>query len=74
MDPRSPRKTSCRARVQITVEVDAGSAWGSDASADQIFNTAREESVARVLQKLEGACNIVGTPVVTIIWVQEKPT
>jgi hypothetical protein len=41
----STEHTSATARVQITIELPAGSTWGNDCTVDQIYKQAGEETV-----------------------------
>jgi hypothetical protein len=47
---------SARARVQMTIEIDAGSNWGNDCTAEQLYSQAGRESlnhVRNIFQKAE---------------------
>jgi hypothetical protein len=39
------KKITASARLQVTLDLPAGSTWGSDCSIDQIFRQAGEETV-----------------------------
>lgn len=67
--------TTCSARVQITIDVDAGSTWGKDCQLDQVYRQAAQESVARirdVLQKSNVRVTVVGEPKVTAVLISDK--
>jgi hypothetical protein len=62
----------CRARVQITVEVDSGSCWGGGASLDQVHQQATEGALDRLRRALQPTdVRIVGEPKVTAIMTEE---
>ena len=57
---------TAKARVQITVEVDAGSPWGEDCSIGQMYKQAKESAQKNLLNALKpgthGIVSIVGEP------------
>lgn len=56
------------ARVRVTLDVYAGSAWNPDCTAKQIVEQASQESVRRIYEALKSSdCKIVGKPVVEIV-------
>lgn len=54
------------ARVQVTVEIDAGQPWGGNCSVDQVYSQAKESALQRLTQALKpgehGIIRIVGEP------------
>lgn len=67
---------SATARVQVTIEIDAGSSWGPDCTVAQIQQQAGEEATRRLVDLVAAArvkANIVGTPKVTTIIHGAKP-
>lgn len=62
-----------RARVRITLEIDAGRPWGEEATAHQIYSQAR----ASAMRQLEDAVRdhrfrVVGEPEVEAVFVPVK--
>jgi hypothetical protein len=59
------------ARVQITLEIDAGSSWGPDCTVSQVHSQASRESVQRLKNILAAAktrATIIGEPkVITVM-------
>lgn len=57
---------TAKARVQITVEVDAGAPWGDDCSIGQMYKQAKESARTNLLNALKpgahGIVSIVGEP------------
>lgn len=62
---------SATAKVQITIEVDAGSSWGPDCTVSQVHNQAGREAVQRLMNTLAAAktrCRVIGEPkVITVM-------
>lgn len=53
------------ARVQITIEIDAGSSWGPDCTVAQVRKQAGDESVARIMNILRDSkirVRLIGEP------------
>ncbi len=67
-------KTNATARVQITVEVEAGS-WGSDCQISQLYKQAAESGKSTLINALKpgehGLIKIVGEPKVFGILTEE---
>lgn len=59
-------KTITRARLQITVEVDAGAPWGGDCTLQQLYEQAVDSAKASLFNALKtgehGRVRIVGEP------------
>lgn len=57
---------TAKARVQITVEVDAGAPWGEDCPIGQLFKQAKDAARENLLNSLkpgmQGILSIVGEP------------
>lgn len=60
-------QTTCTARVQVTVEIDAGSTWGEDCPMKQVYDQAGRESVMRLRNILAGNARVIGEPKVVAI-------
>lgn len=61
------------ARVRLTIEIDAGSTWGDDCTARQIYDQASKEARHAIDDMILGSnkigtrCKIVGKPEVDMI-------
>jgi hypothetical protein len=51
----SEPRYSANARVQLTIEVDVGSSWGSDCTVAQVHKQGEEEAIGCVRQLLQEA-------------------
>lgn len=70
------------AKIQLTIEIEAGSNWEKGCSADQIYGAAGREAVQRLEQiflecekNRRGSTNrahVIGKPRVTVILLTEK--
>lgn len=64
------------ARVQLTVEVSVGSAWGDDCNLSQVFKQGAEEARNHLINSLKpgehGRIRIIGEPKVTGV-ITESP-
>lgn len=63
-----------KARIQVTVEVEAG-AWGGDCSIDQLYKQAAEEGVNKVRNALQAqGCKalVLANPKVLGVITEEK--
>jgi hypothetical protein len=61
---------SASARVQITVEVDAGSSWGPDCTVAQVRDQAGTEAVRRIINTLAQGkmlATVIGAPKVLAV-------
>lgn len=59
---------TCRARVQVTLEIDAGSAWGGDCALQQVYDQAGREVIQRLHNALRPTeVRIIGEPKVTTV-------
>jgi hypothetical protein len=68
-------KAGATARVQVTVEVDAGSSWGGDCTVEQIHKQAGEQAISLIHRHLnkERGFQIVGQPHVLAVLVARTP-
>lgn len=73
---REKLKTTVRARVQVTLEVECHSAWGGDCNLNQVRRQATDEAIGLVTQnrKLEMTrqVTIIGDPKVTAVLVESE--
>lgn len=61
---------SATAKVQVTLEIDAGSSWGKDCTVAQVMDQASRESLQRLTATLQAAktrVRIVGEPKVIAV-------
>lgn len=61
---------SATARVQVTIEVDAGSSWGPDCTVAQVRDQAGAEAVARIVNIISDAkvkATVIGAPKVVAV-------
>ncbi len=68
-------KLSTKARIRVTVEVEAGSWWGDQSTQAQIFKSAGFEAtnvVRQAMQKAGRQCRIIGEPFVITVITQEE--
>jgi hypothetical protein len=68
-------QTTARARVQLTIELDAGSTWGNDCTVNQIYDQAGRESVnhvERIFHEAKENIVIVGKPKVTAVFAKRE--
>lgn len=60
------KRIQAKARVQMTVEVDAGAPWGADCSIEQMYKQAAESARTNLINALKpgehGRVVIVGEP------------
>lgn len=67
---KTRKVSTARAKVQLTLELDAGSCWGADTSLSQIYDQAERETLNKV-ERIFGEAGvrvyIVGKPVITAI-------
>ena len=71
------RQVVARARVKMTIDLEADGTWGNDCSLAQILKQAEHETVEKVYRLVSGAhprhkLAIVGKPVVTAVIAREK--
>ena len=63
----------CRARVQVTLDVDAGSVWGGDCPLEQVYSQARkdaERTLTTALAKMD--VRVIGPMKITAVLAQES--
>lgn len=66
MDSNLMSQIQAKARVQITVEVDAGAPWGEDCAIGQLYKQAAESARSNLINALKpgehGRVTILGEP------------
>ena len=65
-------KFSATAKIQMTVEMPAGSSWGKHCTLDQINDQAGRETITKLKALLAGKATIVGEPTVLIVTAQRN--
>jgi hypothetical protein len=73
-DPKKVYRTMARARVQLTLDVDAGSTWESSCPVGQIHEQAAREAVEMIERVLPGRIRVIGEPKVTAVSVEKVPS
>lgn len=71
---KANNRSTARARVQLTVELDAGSVWEANATLNQIYEQASRETVNHIKQIFLNAkvnAVVVGKPKVTAVFAVE---
>lgn len=69
------KKSQATAKIQVTVQVEAGT-WGSDCGLDQVYRQAAQEGTEKIRKALtEAKCGaiIVGEPRVIAVLTENKP-
>lgn len=69
----SETKFRARARVQVTLDVDAGSVWGLDCEMSQLVDQASRETTEQLKRHLKGlgGVRIIGEPKITAIFAEQ---
>lgn len=65
-----PSKVTARCRVQVTIELDAGSSWGDTTTTQQVFDQAGRETVQglrNLFNKADRSMEIIGNPKVLMV-------
>lgn len=65
-------KVSATARVIATIELPAGSSWGSDCALDQVYRQAAEETAIQLRHAIKGIGGTVTDVRVTAILAEVK--
>ena len=66
-------KIQSSARIQLTVEVPAGSTWGEDCNLAQVFKQSRDAAHEALKRALEGdQIKIIGQPVIIAVMAESK--
>lgn len=75
MASKPVKKSVAIARVQVTLELDAGSSWGNDCTVQQIYDQAGRESInnlEQILLKAGVRVHIVGEPKVVAVMTERE--